>query len=102
MVGADDYTERTKESWRWYEINQACLSPAPIDQSERARNIREINRISTARGWGIAVEAALDRASVTGLNELDDSQLCDLVDEMRALVDCAETGACPSSLFPAY
>lgn len=101
VVGTDDYTERTKESWRWYEANLKALAPAPIDQSERARNIREINRISNRHNWGVVVEQAIDRAAASHLDGLDNAQICDLVEEMRLLVDRAETGCDMPDVLPA-
>lgn len=84
--------ERAAEAWQWYEINQPAAPLCDVDQSPRARNIREINRIAMRHGWGVEVARAVDHAGVSGLLAMNDEQVDELAVHMRHLVDCAESG----------
>lgn len=93
--------ERASEAWQWYQINMPPADAADIDQSVRARTIREINRIALRYQWGDAVARAVDRAGVRSLYSMTDDQLADTADTMRRLVDCAESGCDLPDVLPA-
>jgi len=92
---------RESEAWRWFDASSAALEPAPLDQSPRARNIREINRIASRYTWGEAVKRILDKFGVTAVWVLSDDQVDELLARMRHLVDCAETGCDADDDLPA-
>lgn len=60
-------------------------------QTPRARAEREIERIALTYGWQIAVSRALDAAGAVSVECLDDSQVDQLLERMRAYVDQAMT-----------
>lgn len=89
------------EAWQRYDFNNQLLDAIPIEQTPRARDIREINRIATYRSWQSEVAAAVDRAGASGLNAMEDHELHDLAAHMRRLVDCAHNGCDLADDFPA-
>ena len=91
----------SSEAWQRYEIEQQLQAPAPLEQTPRARAIREINRIALRRGWGSEVAKVLDEAGVSYLSELQDHEIEDLAARMRHLVDCAASGCDPEDDFAA-
>lgn len=77
------------EAWRRFEAEQQLQQIEPVEQSARARTIREVNRIALRYGWPQPVADALDTAGVGRLSDLDDDQLLELAERMRGLVDAA-------------
>jgi hypothetical protein len=93
--------ERATEAWQWHDANSQIANFSDIDQSPRARNIREINRIAMRRGWAGEVARVVDAARATSLDAMDDDAIEGVVQHMRHLVDCAETACDPTDDFPA-
>lgn len=89
------------EAWRRFEAEQFMQAPEPVDQSPRARRIREINRIALRYGWPQPISKALDDAGAGALTDLTDDQLDDLAAVMHRLVDCALNGCDPDDGLPA-
>ncbi|MCR6661869.1 MAG: hypothetical protein NVV60_01645 [Luteimonas sp.] len=77
------------EAWRRFEAEHRLQAPEPLEQSARARRIREINRIALRYGWPQPIAEALDAAGVGALGDLADDQLDDLAGRMHRLVDSA-------------
>lgn len=67
------------------------LAGRPLNQSARARAVREITRIAMRYGWWDAVEIALDRARVPSLRHLDTPQLEGLAEHLQGMVENAMT-----------
>lgn len=89
-------------AYDYWAYNAACLAaPPPLDQSPRARAMREINRIAARRRWGDEVARWMDRAAAGRFADLDDAQLEGLRDHMRRLEDCGHTACDPDDEFPA-
>lgn len=76
------------------------LAP-PLEQSERARQIRAINRIALTYGWQSAVAHFLDTRGVPGLSDLSDPQVADLHDRMLGYLDGAMTACDSDDALPA-
>lgn len=89
------------EAWRAFDWNSQLLAPAPLEQTPRARRIREINRIAMKYTWGSEIERALDEAGAASLAALSDDQVEQLVERMRMLVDRAMTGCDAADALPA-
>ena len=89
------------EAWQRFEIEQGLQTPAPLEQTPRARAIRDINRIAMRHGWASEIVAALDRAGVSYLAQLHDHEVHDLHHHMCHLVDCAQTACDPRDSLPA-
>lgn len=84
------------EAWRWYDHNAFAVAPPPLDQGERPRQIRAINRMAMRYPWGkTAVEHFLDLKGAGYLSELTEPQLDDLHGRMLGYVDAAEMGCDP-------
>ena len=94
--------ELATEAWQWAQQHTPTADYMDVDQSPRARDIREINRIALRHGWGRAVSDAVDRAKAGGLSDMRDDDLAALVQHMHHLVDCAETGCEPGEYLPAW
>jgi len=74
-----------------YEFNSVPVGPV-VEQTPRARAIREINRIATWYGWPGEITRALDAAAATSLAGLADEELEQLVERMRHLEECVQNG----------
>lgn len=72
-----------------------------VDQSPRARQERDIQRIASWYGWGGEVVRALDGAGACTVQGLDDAQLLALHERMRQLEQCAQEGLDPPDMPPA-
>lgn len=91
-------TERLLRAFDYYEFNTALPI---VDQSERARALRDIARISTWYGWGNEITRALDREQVGAAGELSDAALRELLRRMKSLEDSAQCGCDPEDAPPA-
>lgn len=80
-----------RKAFTVYETNAPGL--AAIEQSPKARSIREITRIATWYGWVNVVEQALDAVNASTLSQLAEDDLAALHQRMQQLVDCTNTGA---------
>lgn len=78
-----------RRAFQHYEFNTG--HPA-LEQSPRARAIREITRIATWYDWVGEIERALDVAGVTSLPQLNDANLGVLLRRMQQLEECVQTG----------
>lgn len=88
------------EAWRAYDWNAHMLA-APLEQSERARQIRAINRIALTYSWQSAVAHFLDTRGAGYLSELSDPQVEDLHDRMLGYLDGAMTACDSEDALPA-
>lgn len=82
-----------------YEFNSA--RPV-LEQSPRARAIREVMRIATWYGWVGEIERALDVARVSSLPQLNDANLGLLLQRMQQLEECVQTGVGAPDAPPGY
>jgi hypothetical protein len=77
---------RVRRSWSWYAANSDQLAPLEVEQSERARATREIERVAAWFPWGMGVVARwLDGQRVTSIDELTDDSCLALRDRMVGL-----------------
>lgn len=72
-----------------------------IDNSPRARKVREILRIADTHGWRSAITFYLDTRGESHIADLTDPQLDDLHDRMLGYLDAAETGCSLADCLPA-
>lgn len=93
-VARDSGPTVESEAWRAYDWNAHMLA-APLEQSERARQIRAINRIALTYGWQSAVAHFLDSRGVPHVSDLTDPQVEDLHARMLGYLDGA-MNACDS------
>lgn len=77
------------QAFQLYEFNTEQLV---VEQSSRARAVREIERIATWYGWTGEVARALDAAHATCLAMLPEAQLANLADRMLQLENCVQNG----------
>lgn len=100
-MGAQPETKQHKASqdFTWYDLN---VQAAPLEQTPRARAIREITRLASYHGWGQEVSRFLDRCEVAALPALPDDDLQALRDHMRRLEDCLHSGAGAPDAPPAW
>lgn len=83
------------EAWRSFQHAQTYQAP-PLDQSERARAIRAINRIAVQFSWGQqAVTMFLDTRGAGYIADLSEPQLQDLHERMLAYEDATMNGYGP-------
>ncbi|WP_295936940.1 hypothetical protein [uncultured Xanthomonas sp.] len=87
------------KAFAWYDLN---VQLAPLEQSPRARAIREITRLATYHGWGQEVARFLDRNYAPSLPALADDALQALRDHMLRLEDCLHSGAGAPEAPPAW
>lgn len=73
-----------------------------LEQTPRARAIREISRIASYHGWGLEVARYLDRVHAASVPDLNDDQLYDLVDRLLRFEECLHAGFGPLDAPPAY
>lgn len=87
---AETPESKARREFALYDFNAA---PAPVlEQTPRARAEREIGRIATWYGWAPEIARALDRAGAVSLAGLEEHQVEQLLDRMRQLEDCAQSG----------
>lgn len=88
--GADE-----SDAWRRYQA-YAANDPLPaLDDSERARQIRAINRIACSYGWVSEIQRILDAAGASSLSVLSDEEVAKAHQRMVTLEDCAREGFDP-------
>ena len=66
--------------------------PLVVDQSPRARAMRDVNRIARWYGWHGEITRALDAAEASSMLELSAEQLLALQARMRHLEECVQNG----------
>lgn len=86
------------DAWRAYSANITHIAPPALEQSQRARQTRTINRIARSYGWPEEIQRALDRADVHSVAVLDDDQLDSLHARMLHLEDCVQHGCDPEDM----
>lgn len=81
---------KAHRDFRLHEFNagQAFV----VEQTTRARAIREITRIATWYGWPGEMARALDAAGAESLQGLGELELDALVSRMRLLEECVQNG----------
>lgn len=83
------------DAWRRFQAF-AANDPLPaFDDSDRARQIRTINRIATSYGWIGEIQRILDDAGQCSLSALDDDQIARACDRFKTLEECAREGFDP-------
>lgn len=73
-----------------YEVN--APTPFVLEQTPKARAMREIMRIAGWYQWQGEIERALDTVGATTLGDLQEHELEDLLTRMRLLEDCVQNG----------
>jgi cell division inhibitor SulA len=81
---------------RAFEYHEFNVGLPVLEQTPRARKLREITRIATWRGWQSAVSRALDEAGVNSAGELSDEAVDQLHERMVGFELSAQTGCDPS------
>jgi hypothetical protein len=95
---APSLDENRLRAFEYYEFN---VSLPVVQQSPRARALREIARISTWYGLGAEVTRYLDRESVEVAGELSDDAVDALLSRLRQLEDAIQSGCDPADSPPA-
>jgi hypothetical protein len=82
-----------EDGWARYQ-RFAANQPEPIalDDTDRARAVRAINRIATWHNATSALVAWLDNAGASGIGALDDEQVSQLREHMQRIEDCIHQG----------
>lgn len=82
-----------EDMWARYQ-NHAANSGDTIalDDSDRARAVRTINRIAHWYGASSVIVEWLDRQNATGIAALGDDQVQELRRHMERIEDCAQQG----------
>ena len=80
------------EALRAFQYHETFAPALVVDQTPRARAIREVMRIATWYGWMGEVARSLDRELAASLASLSDEGLDQLVVRMRLLEECAQNG----------
>ena len=82
-----------EDMWARYAAH-AANSPDPValDDSQRAVDVRAINRIATWYNATSALVAWLDKAGATSISALNDDRVADLREHMQQIEDCAQSG----------
>lgn len=88
-------TADESDAWRRFQ-SFAANDPLPaFDDSERARQLRSINRIATSYGWVAEIQRLLDGLDACSLSALDDDQVAMVHERFITLEDCAREGFDP-------
>lgn len=88
-------THDESDAWRRYQAF-AANDPLPaFDESERARQIRAINRIAVGYGWIRELQRLLDQRATPSLAALDDEHITEIFEHFTALEDCVREGFDP-------
>jgi len=87
------------QAFQLYSFN---VAHPVLDQSPRARAIREISRIAGQYGWGDEVARVLAAAGAATLPDLDDYPLTWLLERLRQLQECRHFGGYSPDEPPAY
>lgn len=87
-ISADRRPSQRRSSFSWFSANAALLEPMHVEQSERARATRDIERVAAWFPWGLGVVARwLDGERATSLDGLTDESCHSLRERMLALED---------------
>lgn len=82
-----------EDMWARYATHAAnAPDPVALDDSQRAVDVRAINRIATWYHANSALIAWLDKSGATSISALDDDQVSDLRNYMQRIEDCAQSG----------
>jgi hypothetical protein len=95
---APDPSEQMRRAFEYYEFN---VGLPVVEQTPRARAMREIARISTWYGWTTEITRALDAEGVNATGELSDSAIETLLERMQSLLAAAQAGCDPDEGLPA-
>lgn len=83
------------DAWRRFQSFSAN-DPLPAwDDSERARQLRAINRIACSYGWVSEIQRILDAAGASSLSALSDEEVAHAHQRMATLEECAREGFDP-------
>src|SRR5690606_10725298 len=83
------------DAWRRFQ-SFAANDPLPaFDDSERAKQLRSINRIATSYGWIAEIQRLLDGFDASSLSALNDDQVAAAHQRFLTLEDCAREGFDP-------
>lgn len=83
------------DAWRRFQAF-AANDPLPaFDDTERARQLRAINRIATSYGWISEIQRILDKAGASNLTALEDEQVAAMHQRFITLEECAQEGFDP-------
>jgi hypothetical protein len=91
-----------RENAQFYEAYALETEQPVLEQTPRARAIREISRIATYHGWGLEVARWLDRHHAASVPDLGDEQLFALVDRLLGFEECVYAGLGAPDAPPAY
>lgn len=72
-----------------------------VVQSPRARALRRVTEITTARGWQLEVTRTLDRHHVSFVEDLSDEAVLALRDRLEYFEDCLQCACDPDDAPPA-
>lgn len=86
---------------RAFQLHEFNTATPVVEQSPRARAIREVTRIAAWYGWGDEVVRALDGECVVTLSALSPVGLEQLVARMRQLEECVQNGGDAPDVPPA-
>lgn len=81
--------ESMKRAFEYYDFN---VGLPVVEQTPRARALREIARIATWYGFGAEVTRTLDRECVSVAGELSDDAIESLLERMKHLEAAVQTG----------
>lgn len=77
----------------WHLANAQALEPVVLDQTPRARGIRQIRRIANRHSWGPElIHRAMDDAGVQTEEQMTDEAILSLLEEMQRQHDRAHAG----------
>lgn len=85
---------------RLFQLHEFNTAPTAVvvEQTARAREEREVERIAAWYGWQGEIVRALDAACVASLQGLSDHGVTALLARMRQLEECAQNGFdCPDA-----
>ena len=83
--------EQAQREYDYFAANEPVV--ATLDTSPRAKAVREIMRIAEWRNAHVALTMTLDRMDASSVSDLPDDKLATLLETMRQIELCAETGA---------
>lgn len=86
------------DAWRRYQHYAANDPLPPVEDSDYARKVRNINRIACTYGWIQDLQHQLDRFGATSIRCLTDEQLDALHSRMVMLENCVQDGCDPPDM----
>jgi hypothetical protein len=90
--------ESMRRAFEYYDFNVGLPT---VEQTPRARSLREIARIATWYNLGAEVTRALDREGVEVAGELSDAGIETLLERLKHLEDALQAGCDPADIPPA-